>query len=396
MRREFLPILPLAFLLLLAGTWLAWQHRYEIDAAHPHLTLRELGEGLAMEPGAMWEGGASGAPELVLGGGGGALPVVQLLPLRLSGPVESLMFDFTVEAKGLKPGSMPWSDGRLMIEWHLADGRMVPEYLASAREDNPAEMPCVVADSPHGPAMPVLRMEHLGSSGSFRLSHCRIDVVRESVWWKIGRWLLIGGWFAWAATIAGWRRTSGLGRPLLAAAVWLFCAALWAVPGPWALNRPLAPRFAASEPAARAVFTVAPAPPQNSIPSQTAAAAAAPVQSLGELPVGGSPLLEIKKRLLQARPVFHVLLFFGPALVFALLIGRVKSLIFTALLAGGIEWAQYLFGFGFDSSDWLDLSFDALGMTLALWTHARLCRWWRARKAAGDLPAGEVSAGQAT
>ena len=394
MRRAFLPILPLAFLLLLAGTWLAWQHRYEIDATHPRLTLRELGEGLSMEAGATWVSGASGAPELVMGGE--QLPVVQLLPLRLSGPVEFLMFDFAVEAKGLKQGPMPWSDGRLMVEWHLADGTMVPEYLASARENNPAEVPCLVADSPRGPAIPVLRMEHLGSSGSFRLSHCRIDVVRESAWWKVGRWLLIGGWFAWAATVAGWRQTSGLGRPLLAAAVWLFCAAQWAVPGPWPLIRPLAQRFAVNEPAARPVFTVAPAAPQNSVPSQAAPASAAPVQSLGELPVGGSVLLEIKKRILQARPVFHVLLFFGPAFVFALLIGRMKSLFFTGLLAGGIEWTQYLFGFGFDSSDLFDLSFDALGITLALWAHARLCRWWRARKDAGDLRAGEVSAGQAT
>jgi glycopeptide antibiotics resistance protein len=114
------------------------------------------------------------------------------------------------------------------------------------------------------------------------------------------------------------------------------------------------------------------------------------------LPFGGSLLLEIKDRIKQARPLFHLLLFFGPALVFAFLIGRWKSVVFAALLAGAIEWSQYLFGYGFDSSDWFDLSFDALGVALALWAHARVSRWWKARKAASELSADGASASQPT
>ena len=107
-------------------------------------------------------------------------------------------------------------------------------------------------------------------------------------------------------------------------------------------------------------------------------------------------LLEIKDRIKEARPLFHMLLFLGPALVLVFLIGRWKCVVLAALLAGAIEWSQYLFGYGFDSSDWFDLSCDALGVALALWLHARLSRWWLARKAAGESVAGEASASQPT
>ena len=178
MRRAFLPILPLALLLLVAGTWLAWQHRFEIDPAHPHLTLRDLGRDLALESGVSWETDASGAPELVLDVGTASRPVVQVLSLPLSKPVRFLMFDFAVQAQGLKAGEKTWSDGRLMIEWHSADGSMEPQYLVSARGNDPAGTPCVVVRPAHGPAVPVLRVEHLGSSGSFHLRHCRIFWAR--------------------------------------------------------------------------------------------------------------------------------------------------------------------------------------------------------------------------
>ncbi|MCW1923555.1 hypothetical protein OKA05_13405 [Luteolibacter arcticus] len=391
MRRAFLPILPLALLLLLAGTWWAWQHRFEIDPAHPHLTLHDLERSLALEPGAAWEAAPGGETGLVLHSGTTSHPAVQLLPLPLSGPVQFLMFDFAVQARGLTPGPMPWSDGRLMIEWHAPGKPMDPQYLAAARSDQSSGSACLVVRCHHGPAVPVLRVEHLGTSGSFHVPYCRIDTVRESAWWTVGRWFLLGGWFTWTAVLAGWGRTSGPGRPLLAAGVWLFCASQWAVPGPWQSLRPLGPFFAVSEPAGRASFTAPAAPPQKSPASQAGPASAAPAEALGELPFGGSLLLEIKDRIKQARPLFHLLLFFGPALVFALLIGRRKSVLFAALLAGVIEGSQYLFGYGFDSSDWFDLSFDSLGVVLALFVHARVSRWWQARKAASEFASDETS-----
>ncbi|MEK7950854.1 VanZ family protein [Luteolibacter soli] len=397
MRRAFLPILPLALLLLIAGTWLAWQHRFEIDPSYPHLSLDDLVRDAVPDPGVTIQRNPAGNTEVTLTAGNPSSAVVQLLPLPLPGKVEFLMFDFAVKAEGLVPGPSPWSDGRVMIEWHPAHHRMEAQYLVSSRGNDAAENPCVVDDSPHGPAVPVLRLEHLGSSGSFHLKHCRIDVVRETAWWRIGHWVLLAGWFAWAAVVATWGRTSGLGASLLAAALWVFCVTQWAVPGPWGSIRPLAPLFAISEPAGRAVLSAPAVPPAAKPPASTATPPAQVPKSLGELPFGGSLLLEIKDRIKQARPLFHTLLFLGPTLVLVFLIGRWKSAVFAALLAGAIEWSQYLFGFGFDESDLFDLSFDALGVVLAILVHSRLSRWWRERKVASELAAaGDASASQAT
>jgi hypothetical protein len=396
-RRALLPILPLALLLLLAGTWLAWQHRFEIDPAHPHLSLGDLSRDAVLDPGVSIYRTPAGTTEVILRADNPSNPVVQLLPLPLSEEVEFLMFDIAVKAEGLVPGPTPWSDGRMMIEWHPADHPLEAQYLTSSRADDASETVCMVTCPAHGPAIPILRLENLGSSGSFHLKHCRIDVVRETAWWRIGHWLLLGAWFTWAAAVAAWGRTSGLGGALLAAALWVFCATQWAVPGPWGSIRPLAPLFAIGEVKGRAVLSV---PARTASPSPAATTNAKPPRSLGELPFGGSLLLEIKDHIKQARPLFHSLLFLGPTLAFVFLIGRWRSVLFSALLAGAIEWSQYLFGFGFDESDLFDLSFDALGVALALLVHARVIKWFRKRKEAaarGEAPAeSEMSSGQAT
>jgi hypothetical protein len=227
-------------------------------------------------------------------------------------------------------------------------------------------------------------LEHLGISGRFLLERCRITVVHETGWWRYGRWLLLASWFAWAAGVATSGRTSGLARPLLAAAIWLICATQWAVPGPWEALRPMASTFAGT-PAPPAPATIAPAvqapPPAIAAPHPAAPAAEpAAAESLGELEFSGSLLLMIKDKIKQARPLFHVLLFFFPALVFAVLAGRWRCVVLTAALAAGIEGAQYLFGYGFDRTDVLDLLLDATGIGLALIAHHRLTVWLRKRR----------------
>lgn len=397
MRRAFLPTLPLALLLLLTGTWLTWQHRFEIDPAHPHLTLVDLSQDAVTDPGVTIHRTPAGTTEVVLQAGSPSSPVVQLLPLPLSGKVQFLMFDMAVKADGLVPGPAPWADGRLMIEWHQGDRPLEAQYLTSSRFDDASETVCMVTRPEHGPAVPILRLENLGVSGAFRLEHCRIDVVRETAWWRIGHWVLIGAWFAWAAALAAWGQTSGLGGAVVAAALWVFCATQWAVPGPWQSIRPLAPLFAIGEVKGRATLSV---PARTSLPSPVTGRNVHSPQSLGELPFAGSVLLEIKDHIKQARPLFHSLLFLGPTLAFLFLIGRWRSVLFSALLAGAIEWSQYLFGFGFDGSDLFDLSFDALGVVLALLVHARVIKWFRKRKeaaACGEAPAdAAMSSGQAT
>lgn len=391
--------------LLGAATWLAWQHRFEANPAHPTVGLADLVATTSLAAGASWESVAPGQTRLALKAGTPAQPVVQRLPLPGLPPAEFLLFDFKAQAYGLTPGPMPWADGRLMIEWHPEGRPMEPEYLGSARGNYPTEISCLVASSDLGPALPVLRLEHLGISGSFVLERCRITVVTETGWWRYGRWLLLAGWFAWAAGVAS-GHTSGLGRPLLAGAIWLLCATQWAVPGPWQALRPMASSFegtpapTAPSPVVQEVRNTLPAtvdpppPPASPAPVEQTAAA----ESVGELEFHGSLLLEIKDKIKQARPLFHVLLFFFPTFVFAVLAGRWRSVFLASALAAGIEGAQYLFGYGFDRIDVLDLLLDATGIGLALLAHHRVTGWLRKRRqgrGASAVPAA-ASPGQPT
>lgn len=399
-------LLVISLPLLIGATWLGWQHRFQVDPAHPTVDLADLVAATPLAAGVSWETSESGEPRLALKSGTPTHPVVQRLPLPGLPPSEFLLFDFKAQAHKLAPGPMPWEDGRMMIEWHPEGRAMKPEYLASVREYHAIEVSCLIATSDVGPALPALRLEHLGISGSFVLERCRVTVVRETGWWRHGRWLLLAGWFAWAAGVAASGPTSGLGRPLLAAAVWLVCATQWAVPGPWEALRPMAPTFAGTPapappspivPAAQVALppTIAPTPATEP-PAPSAEPAAA--QSLGELEFGGSLLLKIKDKIKQARPIFHVLLFFFPAFLFALLVGRWRSVVLTAALAVGIEGAQYLFGYGFDRTDVLDLVLDAAGIGLALVAHHRVTAWLRKRRQGGEAPGlpAEASTGQAT
>ena len=378
-------LLLIALPLLLAATWLGWQHRFQVDPAYPAVDLADLVAASPVAAGVSWESAPADPPRLTLKAGTPAHPVVQRLALPGLPPAEFLLFDFKAQAHDLVPGPMPWEDGRLMIEWHPEGREMKPEYLASVRERLTSEVSCLIATSDIGPALPALRLEHLGVSGSFSLERCRVTVVRETGWWRHGRWLLLAGWFAWAAGAAASGPTSGLGRPLLAAAVWLVCATQWAVPGPWEVLRPMAPNFAGT-PAPEPLSPIVPAarvtlpPTIDPTPAAESPAPAAETESLGELEFGGSLLLKIKDKIKQARPIFHVLLFFFPAFLFAALVGRWRSVVLAGTLAAGIEGAQFLFGYGFDRTDVLDLLLDAAGIGLALFAHHRVTPWLRQRK----------------
>lgn len=387
MFRAPLPVLLLALPALLAATFLLWQRRFEADPAHPPYRLADLREQTAPTPGATWTSGPLGTPELVLEVGASHPSVVQRFPLPDLPAVDFLRLDLSLSSKDLVSGPMPWSFGRVVLEWFPADERapMNPECLCALSTTASIEELCLVSRPNHGPAKAALRVEHLGLSGTLRLEECQLAVVRETPWWRHGKWLLLAGWFGWAASVAGWRRTSGPGRPALAAALWLLCATQWIIPGPWPSFHPLGKTFAYPPVYTSTVKSSQAGGPRESPPSAPSAAAntaaESPPASLGEMPPIPNLLLRAKDRIKQARPLFHLLLFFFPTLILALLVGRRQALLLAALLACGIEWAQFQFGFGFDLSDGLDLLLDAAGMGLALLAYPRIIAWLRKRRA---------------
>lgn len=390
MPRAPLPVLLLALPALLAATFLLWQRRFEPDPAHPPYRLADLREQTAPMPGATWTSGPRGTPELVLEVSPSHPSVVQRFPLPELPAVDFLRLDLSLSSKDLVPGPMPWSFGRVVLEWVPANpsAPMNPECLCALSGTASLRDFCLVSRPNHAPAKAALRVEHLGLSGTLRLEECQLAVVRETAWWRHGKWLLLAGWFGWAASVAGWRRTSGPGRPALAAAIWLLCATQWIIPGPWPSLHPLGKSFAyPPEHSGTATGSVAATPRESPPPAPSAAAntaADSPPASLGEMPPIPNLLLRAKDRIKQARPLFHVLLFFFPTLVLAFLVGRRQALLLAALLACGIEWAQFQFGFGFDLTDVLDLLLDAAGMGLALHAYPRITAWLRKRRARRD------------
>jgi hypothetical protein len=381
-RRVFLLLIALPF--LLAGTFGSWRYRFERVQSLPTLGVAEMVAGAELAPGVAARPRADGGISLELARGTGEPPRIQRLNLPGIGPADFLHVELQVGADRLVPGQAVWEDGRLMIEWHAPGHGMEPDILASVRGHGVLDAVSLVCRADHGPALPVLRLENLGASGVFRVLHCRLTVVRQTLWWKLGRWVLLAAWLGWAAAVAGWGRTSGPGRPLLAAGIWLLLATQVVLPGPWQSIRPLGAPFAGVASSAAANPPSAPLPPlAASPPPATGKTTPDKVESLGRLPMKGSLLLRIKDRIQQARPLLHGLLFFAPALAFALLVGRWRAALLAALLALGIEWAQVLFGYGFDPLDLIDLACDAAGIALALAIVPRVARWPWMRKFVG-------------
>jgi hypothetical protein len=292
--------------------------------------------------------------------------------------VEMLHLRYRLHARGLLQGGEKWQTGRVMIEWHPPDGSGEPEIdpIGGIVEDKFADAGPMVAVSARGPAIPALRLEHLGRAGEFSLSHLEIISVRERALWKYGRWLLAAGFLGW---LYGFIRTLSQGtrlRALAAAFVWLVMGIQFVVPGPWKLQRPLlVSEFHLGN--GGSAGNPAQAPPTVA-PGRTFVRSGE-VPPSGYLLPQGSLVLQVKLLISQARVLLHILLLLAPTLVSAWLIGRRTTLWFAILCAAGIELAQMAFGFRFEWLDALDLVTDAAGIAAGLWLAAKVGRSRRGR-----------------
>ncbi|MFZ9935703.1 MAG: hypothetical protein ACO3JG_01450 [Luteolibacter sp.] len=357
---------------LVAALVALWAFRFEPTPAARTWTLADLRSSAVPVEGAQWTGTAE-FPELRLWVDDAHPRVALRLALPEAAAVEMLHLRCRLSAKGLTEGAEKWQTGRIMIEWHPTDGAEAElDPVGGIVDDQSSSSGPMVAVSAVGPAIPALRLEHLGRAGEFTLSGLEIIPVRERALWKTGRWLLAAGFLGWfyALIRAGSRITRP--RALSAALVWLLMGIHFVVPGPWKLQRPLLV----------AEFHLGKAdrvknPPQA--PPSVAAGRALPYS--GKVPPGGyllpqgSLALKVKLLVSQVRFLLHILLLLAPTLVSAWLIGRRRTLSFAVLCAVSIELAQMAFGFRFDWSDAIDLFTDAAGIAAGLWLACKLGRW---------------------
>lgn len=366
MRRIQLAGTLVALVLLLC---LLWSYRFEWTGL-PVVRMADLRAAAPATLDGVWLEEPDGL-KLRLRMDAGSPPLAVRLSLPAIPAVEHLHFRYRMSCKGLVPCQETWEDGRFIIEWHhpgeTSGWESAP--ICSLRQDQHTDLQNVVVGPDDVPAVPMLRLEHLGRAGELVLSDLEITPIRERLLWKTGRWFLIAGWLAWLVVflksspgIASW-------RSLAAAAIMVMTGLHFVIPGPWKIQR-----------AIQMEFRLGNETPAGNRPDQADAAMekwlrtipTGVLPAMGRLPDTGSWALQVKLRISQARPFLHALLLLGPVFACACLVGRKPALCLGILLGIAVELAQLGFGYGFGWDDVLDLFNDAAGIALAMLLHRKL------------------------
>ena len=369
-----------SFLLLIAGLLWLWSVRFDQIPGASSVNLADLRHiSPHLPPGAEWLGSDS-HPTLRMA----RVPTLQRREaVRIEMPgfpaVGALQIHFSMAAHQLARGTQEWDDGRVMIEWQSTDGRERQEIdpVHSLRDNDQSGDVTVVARPSCKPAVPVLRVEHLGTGGDFDISEFEMIPVKERPIWKYGRWALLAGWFLWLVCALGGRNKRSLWRRVATAAICLGTATYFAVPGPWKTLRPLVVPFQSAPPITITTACAQPptgtqreaTTPQRHRPSEPSISRS---EVLGKIPVSGGWIVQIKHHLTKLKPLLHALLLFAPALAMAFLVGRNPAIALATGLAIATEAAQTAFGYGFDAFDVFDLLCDGTGIAMAIWAYQKL------------------------
>ncbi len=353
-----------SFLLLLVALWWLWQHRFErveeLSGWHLEAPDKALPRGVSVNQDPL---------VLALRAEANATPIV--CRMEMGGPVEYLHLNARSAAKSLVAGAEPWLDGRCVIEWQPVDGHPIEmDPVSTLRGDHYTGIEEMVMRPAHPPAIPVLRLENLGVSGTFELRDFKATPVRQTLIWKIGRCVMMIAALIWVVALA--RMLNPRVKPAGAVLAAVLGLAMWTnsvVPGPWKKVLPLASPFVVSN-LSGGPISVLEFPP---------AIAVTPSPSAGKIPDNGDFTLRVKHQAAAARPLLHILLLAGPILLIALAAGNRPAWVMGVILSVSIELAQVAYGFDFDWLDVLDLLCDAAGILLALGIRSWLGRRWPVR-----------------
>ncbi len=415
------PLHALSFLLLLAGLLAAWTWRYEAVPGSPRLTLRELKPLIPPMQGLSWQG-TEEKPVLRLSKaeGEGAVSFRVALPGLES--IDALHLRGRLKADALLRGPEPWLVGRLLLTWLPADGGVTEQDpIAGVEDDALHEMSSLVAVPADAPATPLLLICHHGVHGAMDILDLELQPVRETKVWRVSKWILLLMFWVWLVFALRSSSIMPFWKPMLAAWILMILFIQFVIPGPWKIQRPLgwwdfhmgeevsireanhSPSHNQSVPkSARDADTSNPVEngevknPVPGLPSGTPAAAQSvaqtgPVPPVGKVYTQGSLAIRIKERLEVIRPILHVMQFLIPALILTLLVGRKTTLICCILLMFATESSQFLFGYGFDAWDVLDLLLDSLGIGLGVGLAHVAAGYARRKKAAISGPPSKMA-----
>jgi hypothetical protein len=358
-------ILAVTFCVLSATLFVAWRHRFEVVPAVPTARLHDIRQFNILHPNVVWSGRKE-SPELRLKVGVGNQSVVERLALPFFSETEWIRIRFQLAAESLVPSSEKWEDGRGMVEWHPIRGNhpCINDPFGSVRHNQKKQQEELILCPDQTSAIPIIRFENLGKSGELVVKALEVTALREAIYWKFLKWVIIAGWSIWAfyLILGNWR--GGLFRAAVASGMWVLMGIYFVMPGPWQGARPIGNSFLIKE----TNFTQASRPElaYNSSFSCLGRTSLTQVSSVGKVPDRGDLILKIKKYAEKIRPLLHGLLLLVPTLLIGLLVGFRPAVSLCTIMAIAIEAMEVIYGFGFDMLDFVDLLSDILGIIIAI------------------------------
>ena len=300
------------------------------------------------------------------------------LPLGVT--ASHLFIRVSAQAKQLIQGEEIWQDGRTFIEWLSPENQRVTVSPIHSAQGSSGSAASFAIETPPGNLRPVLRMENLGKQGDYLLKAIELTPARQTRLWKWISPMIMGVFVLTLTSLLRANQSPSFPRRLLASCITATVAYFFIIPGPWPQIKGLSEELAwdASWEPERMVSSL-------QIPSLVASEAVAEADhptenylALGEgyskLPEPDNLALRAKKALAKIRSLLHFTLLFCPVWVVCYCVGSKRGLLLGVGMAVGIETAQWLFGYGFQSDDVKDLVADVCGISLAVWCHSRLSR----------------------
>jgi len=379
-----------SLVVLLAGSWLYWQFRYEEYPGYGRIAFRpgvqvpyqvmSSPESIAWDPtsGSLSiraEEGKSPTVEVDCGG----WPRDGYAHVNIAG-----------RADGIIPGACDWNDGRVVMIWRNDDGTVQRGCagLLGASGDKHSGSDVIVPLS--GAGHPSVTFQNLGRSGRLVIDRMEMTLVRQR-WWGWGAAACLWtGWFLWSVLVMRvWVASSaGNVRLLLAGGLTVVALYYMILPGPWLPYRWIVMPFVigkAEQGESTHASTYREGGGRGGIRRQPVV-----ISGTQGLITDPTPMVEVPGKLhnskfweavywlkAHGRCLLHFSIFAGMAGILVAVLRTPRAMVPAAAMAVATEAIETLLGFGFDSDDVIDLVMDGAG----IWFGARVVIWWLAREA---------------
>ena len=340
------------FCALAVATVAWWNHRYELEPGSVVVRVDD--------------GKTSGFQVMKSDTNGREIVLIAELPFETN--VSKLHVRLLANPERLVKGGEKWKDGRLIVDWFDRQGRAkahdsLATMQGTEKKSRTSEM--IVRSKGKG-VSPVLRVEHLGLSGSMRIHTLQFRAVRDRVWSFWAALFLSGAWGGWSFYFARSFGKDAYWRPAAVALILVAMGWLVVVPGQTEHKRPLFGHYQLGNGTVRSERVII-GPGSHGVREG---------KPLGSMPLQGGWLLWLRITLETLRPLLHLLLFAGPAFLIAILCGGRCALFSGILMSCLLEGAQVGYGYGFDWADAMDLVLNCFGVICGITISAWAMRRW--------------------